>query len=182
MYDPLTGRFLSRDPNGFNGGINLFAYVLNSPLASVDPYGLDPPIYVPIPPGRKPRHPHQPTNPQAPGWPPPTNPFPDPPVTPHPLPPEAKCFAAIVVPIAVAEPTPCGEVVTVVSIVIICAIVVESQYKCCVYRDGQKYTTLAVNPCAGWKGTPDNTFFSSYPGICEIPWPNQSGDELLRRD
>ena len=40
-YDPSTGRFLSPDPIGFNGGdTNLYRYVLNNPLRYVDPFGL----------------------------------------------------------------------------------------------------------------------------------------------
>lgn len=39
-YDPQTGRFISEDPIGFAGGINLYAYVLNNPIRHVDPYGL----------------------------------------------------------------------------------------------------------------------------------------------
>jgi RHS repeat-associated protein len=41
MYDPTTGRFLSRDPVGFAAGDpNLYRYVANSPLLFVDPSGL----------------------------------------------------------------------------------------------------------------------------------------------
>jgi RHS repeat-associated protein len=39
-YDPTTGRFLTGDPISYNGGINLYAYVANSPLNSIDPWGL----------------------------------------------------------------------------------------------------------------------------------------------
>ena len=39
-YDPVTGRFLSRDPIGFQGGANVFRYVYNGPLTFVDPTGL----------------------------------------------------------------------------------------------------------------------------------------------
>jgi RHS repeat-associated protein len=39
-YDPKCGRFVSKDPVGLRGGINLFAYVNNSPVQWVDPLGL----------------------------------------------------------------------------------------------------------------------------------------------
>jgi len=40
-YDPSTGRFLSEDPIGFEGGdVNLYAYVGNNPLMRIDPTGL----------------------------------------------------------------------------------------------------------------------------------------------
>jgi len=42
-YDPTTGRFLSEDPIGFNGGGNFYAYVQNRPLNYGDPSGLCPP-------------------------------------------------------------------------------------------------------------------------------------------
>jgi RHS repeat-associated protein len=38
-YDPIEGRFLSRDPIGFEGGINLYAYTLNNPINYTDPFG-----------------------------------------------------------------------------------------------------------------------------------------------
>ncbi len=40
-YDPQTGRFIGEDPIGFNGGINLYAYVGNNPIGLVDPFGLE---------------------------------------------------------------------------------------------------------------------------------------------
>ena len=40
-YDPATGRWLSRDPMGEDGGINLYGYVRNGPMNWVDPKGLD---------------------------------------------------------------------------------------------------------------------------------------------
>ena len=42
FYDPATGRFLSKDPIGFESGdMNLFRYVNNSPINGRDPSGLD---------------------------------------------------------------------------------------------------------------------------------------------
>jgi RHS repeat-associated protein len=40
-YDPQAGRFLTRDPIGYGGGVNLYAYVTNSPTGFIDPLGLD---------------------------------------------------------------------------------------------------------------------------------------------
>ncbi len=39
-YDSDSGRWLSRDPIGENGGINLYQYVLNSSINLIDPLGL----------------------------------------------------------------------------------------------------------------------------------------------
>jgi RHS repeat-associated protein len=39
-YDPQTGRWLSRDPIGEEGGLNLYAYVSNRPLNNTDAFGL----------------------------------------------------------------------------------------------------------------------------------------------
>jgi uncharacterized protein RhaS with RHS repeats len=41
-YDPQTGRFLSQDPIGLAGGVNLYAYAGNNPTSYGDPYGLAP--------------------------------------------------------------------------------------------------------------------------------------------
>ncbi|WP_281287701.1 RHS repeat-associated core domain-containing protein [Geobacter argillaceus] len=41
-YDPMDGRFISRDPIGFRGGINLYSYVQNNPINFIDPLGLAP--------------------------------------------------------------------------------------------------------------------------------------------
>ena len=38
-YDPETGRWLSKDPIGLSGGLNLYAFCGNCPLAFVDPFG-----------------------------------------------------------------------------------------------------------------------------------------------
>jgi RHS repeat-associated protein len=40
FYDPQLGRFISEDPIGLVGGINLFAYVFNNPATYTDPSGL----------------------------------------------------------------------------------------------------------------------------------------------
>jgi RHS repeat-associated protein len=39
-YDPQTGRFLTQDPIGLAGGVNLYAYAGNNPVANSDPFGL----------------------------------------------------------------------------------------------------------------------------------------------
>lgn len=41
-YDAANGRFLTRDPISYAGGINLYSYVANNPANYVDPSGLTP--------------------------------------------------------------------------------------------------------------------------------------------
>jgi RHS repeat-associated protein len=39
-YNPVTGRYIQSDPIGFDGGVNGFGYVNNSPIMNVDLFGL----------------------------------------------------------------------------------------------------------------------------------------------
>ena len=41
-YDPSVGRWMSEDPIGSEGGVNLTAYAGNGPVNYSDPYGLSP--------------------------------------------------------------------------------------------------------------------------------------------
>jgi RHS repeat-associated protein len=41
-YDPATGRYITADPIGLEGGMNLYAYVGGDPVNGMDPEGLSP--------------------------------------------------------------------------------------------------------------------------------------------
>jgi RHS repeat-associated protein len=45
IYDPTLGRWLSRDPIGEAGGMNLYGYVGNNPVNNIDPLGLSPELF-----------------------------------------------------------------------------------------------------------------------------------------
>ena len=78
-YGPSLGRFLSPDPIGFAGGINLYTYVQNNSVNLADPLGLEelkPPVYPWPTPDPFPE-------PWPPWWPTPTpSPTPSPPPSP----------------------------------------------------------------------------------------------------
>jgi RHS repeat-associated protein len=40
FYDPTIGRFITQDPIGHLGGMNLYVYVGNAPVSFIDPLGL----------------------------------------------------------------------------------------------------------------------------------------------
>jgi RHS repeat-associated protein len=39
-YDPVAGRWLSKDPIGISGGLNQYVFCANNPVNFIDPYGL----------------------------------------------------------------------------------------------------------------------------------------------
>jgi RHS repeat-associated protein len=41
FYDPHQGRFISQDPIGLAGGVNIYVYAANDPGNQTDPFGLD---------------------------------------------------------------------------------------------------------------------------------------------
>jgi RHS repeat-associated protein len=40
-YDPVIGRWTTKDPIRFGGGLNLYGYTFNDPVNFLDPFGLD---------------------------------------------------------------------------------------------------------------------------------------------
>jgi RHS repeat-associated protein len=47
-YNPQLQRFISEDPSGFQGGVNLYAYAVNNPIRFRDPSGRDPVIGITV--------------------------------------------------------------------------------------------------------------------------------------
>jgi RHS repeat-associated protein len=61
-YDPAIGRFLTRDPISYEGGINLYSYVGNNVINFADPLGLDELTLPPDPSGLPPGWKHDPSH------------------------------------------------------------------------------------------------------------------------
>ncbi len=84
-FDAMTGRWSAKDPIGFAGGLNLYAYGENDPVSLVDPRGLGPPGPSPVPhPTSTPCPTPAPTSTPAPT--PKPSPTPTPAPTPYPTP------------------------------------------------------------------------------------------------
>jgi RHS repeat-associated protein len=64
-YDAKTGRWLAKDPVGFNGGLNYYGYVFQNPTTHIDPTGLD--VWTEGPSGPEPSF-HQSVNVGDPSW------------------------------------------------------------------------------------------------------------------
>jgi RHS repeat-associated protein len=78
-YDAETGRWTTKDPGGFSGGPNLYAYASNDPVNLFDPLGNSPRGVIVTPQ-------YQPASPLNPNAPPPAPPRPIPPPPPPPPP------------------------------------------------------------------------------------------------
>jgi len=74
IYDAVAGRFVARDPIGYEDSSSLYQYVQGNPTAFFDPFGFQTVVSMPQS-SEGPRQPYQPTDPLKPGWPTPTNPF-----------------------------------------------------------------------------------------------------------
>src|SRR5579884_2249523 len=62
-YSPQLQRFVSEDPLGAAGGVNIFGYAANAPTVYTDPFGLKPsPAF-----GQPPAGPKGPSGPARPG-------------------------------------------------------------------------------------------------------------------
>jgi len=46
-YDPKTGRYITADPIGVLGSLNLFVYAENNPIHFLDPWGLKTWLFIP---------------------------------------------------------------------------------------------------------------------------------------